>query len=431
VKNTITAVLCAALFLVRDPVAARDFPAGDEPGVLTLTMAVELALSRNPELAAVAFDRRIAEADRRQASLIPNPELETELENIAGSGVLSGFDATETTLAVTRAIETAGKRRKRVAIAANKGTLAQWDEDTARLEVTTETRLAFIDCLTMQRRVALAEELYALARRVETSVGARVEAGRVSPLEATKAGIAVANARMALRRFQERLSAAKLMLAGLWGEDHFAYSAVAGDLEAMPGLVPRKAIDELLHLSPEVARMSAELDLRRALLAADEAERVPDVTVKLGYKHISELDEGAWLVGFSVPLPLFDRNQGKIRGSSLRVSRAEAVRKAVENRTRVALLEGIQSLETAYAQATTAREEILPAAASAYEGTREAYREGKLGYLDVLDAQRTYFEASVQYVEWLARYHRRHIELARLVGGALPTITAEKEADHD
>ena len=128
------------------------------------------------------------------------------------------------------------------------------------------------------------------------------------------------------------------------------------------------------------------------------------------------MDETTFVVGLSVPLPLFDRNQGRRREAAFNLAKANEERRAAEIRVRTALSDAYQSLLSAYREAATLRDEVLPAARSAFEGISESYRQGKLTQLDVLDAQRTLFEVREQYTEALFSYHRARAIVEGLVG---------------
>ncbi|MCL5884841.1 MAG: hypothetical protein M1377_05805, partial [Deltaproteobacteria bacterium] len=79
---------------------ASPVPAAEvqEPsGELTLRQALELALAKNPDLAAFSWEVRLGDPKIQQAGLIPNPELGVEFENFLGSGSFSKFDSLDTT----------------------------------------------------------------------------------------------------------------------------------------------------------------------------------------------------------------------------------------------------------------------------------------------------------------------------------------------
>ncbi len=95
-------------------------------GVVTLRKALALALMHNPELKAFSWDVRVSQARQLQASLWPNPELEVEVEEVGGPGARTGFDAAETTIALSQLIELGGKSGKRVKVASLEKELAGW-----------------------------------------------------------------------------------------------------------------------------------------------------------------------------------------------------------------------------------------------------------------------------------------------------------------
>jgi outer membrane protein, heavy metal efflux system len=162
---------------------------------------------------------------------------------------------------------------------------------------------------------------------------------------------------------------------------------------------------------------------RQAALRVEESKRIPDVTVSGGVRNVNETDDTGFVVRLSLPLVLFDRNQGGVLEARHRVAGAEAERRATEMRLAVALAEAYQALLTAYRNVTVIRQEVLPAAQEAFEVATEGYRQGKFGFLDVLDAQRTLFETRGQYLEALSAHHKAVADAERLIGeplGAVP-----------
>ena len=204
---------------------------GEPTGVLTLRQALALALLRNPELASAAWEVRAGEARTLQAGLLPNPEFEVEVENFAGSGEFRGFDAAETTIALSQVIELGGKRLRRVRVAALERDVAAWDYEAKRVDVFTATTKAFVEVLSAQAKLALNEELVRLADQVLRTVAARVQAGQVTPIEETRARVALSTSRIALERAGRELQAARERLAAVWGSTRPLFERVEGALE--------------------------------------------------------------------------------------------------------------------------------------------------------------------------------------------------------
>ncbi|MBI2442119.1 MAG: TolC family protein, partial [Lentisphaerae bacterium] len=198
-------------------------------GVLTLRRALELALMHNPELAAAAHEVRAAEGNVRQAGALPNPELEVTAEDVGGS---SDPAAAQITMRLSQAIELGGKRNKRREVARSEARLSGWEYEAKRLDVLTQTRKGFVDVLSAQEQLALAESVLILAEDVRRVASERVKAGKVPPLEETKAGVEVSLARITRDRVKRDLDTARKLLAATWGHTTPVFTEAAGALES-------------------------------------------------------------------------------------------------------------------------------------------------------------------------------------------------------
>ncbi len=391
----------------------------DPPGELPLRNAWALALAQGPELAVFAWAIRAEEAAVMQAGLGPNPELEVEVENFGGSGGFSGFGGSETTIAIGQTILLGGKLRKRVELARLGRDLAGWDYEVARVDALTRVAGDFVATLAGQERLTLARESEELAQRIFSTIGQRVEAGKVSPVERTKARVEFAQARLARQRAERELEAARYHLAANWGSASPRFAQAAGDLTDVRRPPPAQRLVERIEHNPDLARWATEMAARRAAIDLARAEAIPDVTLFAGPKLLEGADETAFIAGMAIPIPLFDRNQGGILEARIRRAQTERIRQAVEVRVRTDLVAAYQSLDAAYTEVQTVRDEIEPSARSAFEAAEEAFRQGKIDALDLLDAQRTLFGVRQQYVDVLASYHHAVIDVERLMGAPL------------
>jgi cobalt-zinc-cadmium efflux system outer membrane protein len=86
------------------------------------------------------------------------------------------------------------------------------------------------------------------------------------------------------------------------------------------------------------------------------------------------------------------------------------------------LAEAYQTLVTAVNEITALQHEVLPGAQEAFQAVQEGYRQGKFGFVEVLDAQRTLSETRGRYLEALATYHKAVADVERLIGAGLPTV---------
>ena len=386
---------------------------------LTLDQALGLALTHNPALAAFDENIRAKDAAALQAGLRPNPELTIEMENFAGEDELAGFDGTETTIALSQLIELGGKRSKRRQIANLEKDLADWDYQSQKLDILAATANSFIQTLAAQQRQMQTEELVLLAEQTLSAVSARVEAGKVSPLEQVRARVELSSARTKAASARRALLVARRHLAANWDAERADFRQAVGDLTAIEPLTAEATLRDQLHNNPDLARGEKEIERLELSLSLARSQVVPDLTLSLGVRNFQDTGNNALVAGMGLSLPLFDRNQGGIREANANNNRVLRERRAREIEINSRFIEAWQNLAAAHDEATALRDDILPGARSAFEAAEFGYREGKFDFLQLLDAQRTLFEIKDQYLQVLAAYQQARTEVDRLIGSPL------------
>lgn len=401
-----------------DPAQESPRPEGD----LTLTQVLSLVLTHSPDLQAYQLDIRVAEARELQARLLPNPEVQLEFENIAGSGQFSGVDATETTLSLAQAIPIGGDIDRRREFAEQGSEVARWDYQTTKLDVLSRATQSYIQAMAADREMALAQQELDLAKATEQITTRRVEAGDASPIESTRSVVPVITAEVNLKQAQRERAAAYRRLALMWGGKQVTFSSVTGDFDAVGSIVEPEALVQYINANPEVARWSAEVSRKIAERRLAEAEATPDLTGRLGVKHDAGNDDVALVVGVSLPITVFDRRQGDILAARLGASAAKERMRATELRIERMLSAAYSDLASARDQAIAFKDKALPAAQQAYQMTQKAFDQGELSLIDVLDAQRTLFDLERRYLDALRRFHLAATEIETLIGRPLSEL---------
>lgn len=381
----------------------------ESPASLTLQTALGLAVNANAELSAARHELQAVDASVLQAGKFPNPTLEL--------GVQDTRRATrETTVQFSQPIELGGKRTMRTK-AAESGRDAASAELHAKLsEIRANVTTAFFDVLTAQERLKLSQDSVEVAQRASTTAAKRVIAGKVSPVEETKARVAEAGVRLELLKAKSDLGAMRKRLAGYWGNPVPRFERAEGQLESLPKLPELSELSRRLTSAPMLARARIEVDRRQALANLERSRRIPDVSVNLGIKRSEELGRNQAIFGVSVPLPLFDRNQGNVLESLRRTEKARDELSATEIRLDNELALAYEKLSTSRQEAEALQKEILPGAKSAYDAAVTGFEFGKFAFLDVLDAQRTLLQTKSQYLRALSDAHRAAAEIDGILG---------------
>lgn len=378
--------------------------------------AVVLAVDYSADVKAafVEIDARHGEA--AQASYRPNPELSLEVENFGGSKSKTGFDEAEETLQISQTIELGDKRLKRLAAGQFEATLASWDFEVARVRAASQAAEAFVDVLAAQERHGVLREFVTIAEKTRDNVDARVKGGRVSPIELDRAEVSVARAKALADAEQAKLGAAKSKLSALWGAERSTFERAGGRLGRERAAPTVERVKAYLDNNPSLARWTDEVGRRYAALDVERSKAIPDITVGAGVRQLNEDDSTAVVASVSMPLQVFDRNNGNIAAAERRIARAEFEAQAARTQLVGSLVEALGALAVADAQVRAFESKVLPAAQSAFDKTRTGYEEGKFDLLNVLDTQRALFEARLDLVNARADYEKARVQVEALIG---------------
>ena len=389
----------------------------DNPKIITLEKAVANALLKNPTLSAHSLEKRVREARTLQSGLLPNPRLEVNVDDALGSGPFNGFDRSETTVQVGQLIELGGKRGARENANRIAERVADKTYESKRLDILTDVNKAFVEVLSSQNKVKLTEELIELGDKFFNAVGERVKAGKVAPIEQTKAGVTLSTFKIEMAHAKLELKQARRKLSSTWGNAEPQFVSVTGNFFKIYPVPLLESLQNKGVETPYLERWKSEQERRQAMVDLERANGAPDVTIKGGYRRLDESNDNAVTFGISIPLQIFNRNQGAIAEAQHRLAKVQQERRAAELKINQNFLEAYQSLVLAHSQASTLQSEIVPAAQLAFDGVNEGYRFGKFGFLDVLDSQKTLFHTQELYLSALAEYHKAIAEVHRLTNG--------------
>lgn len=387
----------------------------EREGELSFAQALELAFRHNAGLGAAMLEIRAAEARTLQAGLYPNPQIDIELENLAGSGPFRGFDGTESTIALSQAILLGGKRRKQVENAALLGNMAAWEVERKRLDLYAEVHNAFNRLLIAQEDIALKRELVLLSEKLLNTISERVRAGKVSAAEASRAQVILAQNTIALARARRVLASARQQLAATWGSREARFSGVLGEYDMLFTLPPEDSLQIRLSQNPDISRFETALKQGQASIALEDARAIPDPTVSGGVRHLNESGDVALIVAVSIPLPFSNRNQGGREEARHNLAKTEKERQAIRIALSAELSEAYNLFQAIQTEVLTLKEQIIPQAEIAYQRINMGYLQGRFDFLDVLDAQRTLFESKDRYLHALREFHETVVRIERLI----------------
>ncbi|WP_085579765.1 MULTISPECIES: TolC family protein [unclassified Pseudomonas] len=380
------------------------------PGpALTLDQALQTAFAGNPELAAAGWEIGIAAGERQQAGLIPNPEVSWEAED-------TRRESRTTTVTLSQPIELGGKRGARIDVASRAQDAAGIELERKRLGLRADVIQAYTAVQTAQQRLQLSRQSLALAEHGLRVAQGRIGAGKSSPVEGTRAEVQLSEVRLELSRAERDRANAWQQLAQVMGAPLPDAAEVPPAAASLPAVPPSSRLLGRLNETAELRLAALQIDQREASLGLEKAQRIPDLTVSVGSQYSETERERVNVVGLSMPIPLFNRNQGNVLAAARRADQARDLRNATELRLRTEIQTALEQWRTANGEAQAFDQNILPAAQRAVDSATRGFEMGKFAFLDVLDAQRTLIGARTQYVQAVAEATDARVRVERIFG---------------
>ena len=398
-----------------------------KPATLVLDQAIAWALEKSPVLGASRSRADAATASRSQAGALPNHELSIEAENIYGDGPYDGTDAAEITYGVEQLVELPGKRGNRIRMAESENARVHFERDAAQLDLIRDITIAYAELAAAQQERFIIEKESTLAAEVRDSVAARVTAGKEPPIQKNKAEIELSASEIALDRANRTADAKKHALVALMGGDIGDFTVQADSLPVLAEPEPLESYRSRLVRTPDAKSLEADVTQAQSALSLEKANVLPDPTFSFGVKEFREDDTQAFVAGVSLPIPIFNLNRAGIKRAGHELNAVMMDQRGGQLSLDAALTQSYGDFASAYREASALQTAVLPGAEEAFSFAREGYEAGKFGYLEVLDAQRTLFEARKQYNEAVLDYYRQRAAIERMTAQHAHDTSSDKE----
>lgn len=400
------------------------------PHVLTLADLEQRALARNPTMAQAASEVEAARGRARQAGLLPNPTIGYTGDEISRGPIIRGG---EHGFFVEQTIPLGGKLGLSRQIFEREATQAEALVDTQRFRVLTDVRMLYYAALAAQRRVDVRGRLAALSVEAVGVSRQLFNTGAADSPDVMESEIEARRAQLALEAAQNDRYRVWRRLASVVGDPQLTPQPLDGTIDTpIPDLDRDAVVQQVLSQSPELKAAGLAVERAQAALKRAQRETAPDLVLRGGPRYNRELLEAngqpvGWEASLDVGLviPLFNRNQGGIAEARAEVGRAEQEVGRLELELRSRAADAFDQYLTTLRSAEAYRTDVLPRAEQSYQLYLTRYREMGAAYPQVLIAQRTWFQATDQYIDSAEHAWTSALELQGflLTGGLDPAMT--------
>lgn len=366
---------------------------------LTLDNAIQKTIEANPELQRFSIRSQQLQYELDSSSLRPQVNLELEVENFSGSGELGGFDAAESTLALSSVIELGDKRGSRINAQNEKIKVYRTESQIQTVDVLSNLTMTYISGISVQEKIKLSNESVQLLENILSTVKRRFDQGIAPEADLIRAKAALSKEKLELNSLTQEQSVIRQAIASYWGSTSPEFDSLEGDLYQFSEDIAFSQLYEQVKSSPSVQLFAEEMRLKQAEVKLAKANGRSNLEWRLGVRQLEENGDTALVAGLSMPLFSGSRNQSMYESAKLDMQLSDL------NRDQ-ALIELHQRLYQAYSKrqlsiqaVNTIKNDILPDLEKAETLTRNGYENGRYRYQDVVSAQEELLQAKWGLVE--------------------------------
>lgn len=391
---------------------------------LTVDQAVNEAIRNNLGLQAEQMNVQVAESSITTAKLRPNPVIsvaDNYLFYLNGYNLNKGANPSEIAGHIDFPIEYWGKRRLRIETAKYSKTIAdaQLLDSIRKLRLAVATSCA--DILQDKASLSLARDNLQTFEELVRINDVRVKAGSLNPLDLARSKVAMFQFQNNVKRAELELSKARIKLQNLLGRKNVSDTFdIQGELKLFPlktDLDLKTLQDAAIAIRPDLQAIELAKERAQSDKKLQHANAKVDYNVGVQYQRtLAEDNFDSMGLSFSVPLPIYNRNQGEI--ARAHAEHEQLLRRELDVRTQI-----LNEVKTAYYSFCMGRElveniehNLLSPAEDARNTAAYIYRTGASSLIEFLDAQRTFNETKQSYNEALATYYDAVYNLNAVVG---------------
>jgi cobalt-zinc-cadmium efflux system outer membrane protein len=379
--------------------AETNNPADKPVENLTLEQALEMAENLQPQIAEAKAMVEAAEGRARQAGAFPNPEAVVGAQQLPLSGNQS--NQKEYVAGVGQTIPLSKRLAKaRQAELLDREVRAR-SLEVKRRDIRKRVHSAFATALYQEKACLAQAEIQRSTQKALATTQARVEAGDALREDLARVEMELARGKVELQRAEALREQALVALASAMGNAALAVKSLEGTLDATFEIPTLESLAANLASQPESLLADADIRARTARVDAAKAERIPDVKVELLYHRLEASSANTFDAGVSIPLPLFNRNQGRLREARAEVAAAEARSRTTQNELTARLRESYLQLTAALASSRIMKTEVLSRAETVLKGAEARYAAGDVSLAEMLPVRRDWAAVQLGYLESL------------------------------
>ena len=383
--------------------------------IATLDELIQTAVRVNPAIRKLVARIEALKGKHCQAGLPPNPTV-----GIVGSDINEDGSPGRYGVFYGNTIVRGNKLELSQQIVCNEIRQAEIELGELRQRLTTDVRLRYYDILIAIKKFNLAFQLVATSKDAVDATKLLLDAKEIARTALIQAELEMQSALLQKKRAQNQMTGARQNLAALLGETDLPYEAFDGSLEEEQEIDIEHEFDRILAESPEIAKMFAAIEIAQSNFQRQRVQAISNVTwqTSVAYDFASDDIVSGFQIG--LPVPKLNQNQGAIYQARQQIVVAENDVQVRSLQVRQKLIQFFQAYRDAKMQVQAYEADVLPKARETLELITEGFQQGEVDFLQLLTAQRTYFQFNLAVIEQQGIMWRQRIAIeGMLLTGSL------------
>ncbi len=389
---------------------------------ITIEQAIEATVTKNYWIKSDSLEIDVQSANKKQVELPDNPDFVIESDNI---GLTQG--SLRNGMPLSFQIEQSFRpyaRLKRIRVANAGIEIAHVNLQKQKQDLIAEVKTRFVTVLALQKVKILGDSLVEISSNAHRVSVGQASSGKVSASDSLKTSAEFALSRIRRDRDYQSLSSAYQALVTLWNSTNVNIWCQGSELDLNPFVPDSASVFAKLSNSADYKIFVSELDKENAKLELEKIVWIPSIRIGGGVEIVRGTSVASPRASLSLSLPFLNWNQGAIEAARYGVLQAEFKRKAIQTQIYRNVLNTYRAATRIHNEIRTFNTNILPQFKESLDASYTAYVSGKVGVLAVVDAQRSFYEASRNFIEMHRDLQFSLIELERLTSIVNVTLNA-------
>ena len=366
---------------------------------LTLEDTIRMTLANNPSLYEFEFKQRVIDGESKTAALKPALSAGVELENLLGTGEVSGIKELEVTLTLSSVLQLNDKPAARLNVLSERRIQQDVEKQIRTLDILGELNRRYIKVLVLQASLEVIKDAETLALYTLNAVTKRVEAGASPLLEQKRAQAALAQAKLDVSLAQQDLRFGLRSLSIMWGEQTPSFKRVEGDLFAFNKIASFDALAVAIQSGPHINLFAKQSRVQAAQLRLAQANNLADIEWSAGLRRMQGIDETALVAGISVSLFQKERNLGEYEAHRARLDAIELQKQSNLRSLLHSVNQALGEHTRALLEVETIQLNVIPPLKEALDLVESAYLEGRFSYLEWVTTRQEFLTTRLTLIE--------------------------------